>query len=54
MRRRFIWVVEMFVNGGWGATVGIGLTRIDARKHMKSWQSRNPDDRFRLVRYIPQ
>ena len=48
-----IWVIEMQYDrrGLWHATVGVQLTRGDARRVKADWQERNPNDRFRLRRY---
>ena len=55
MRTNRIWVVEVLHDSasylGWRATVGVGLTREEARKEMVVWKRRNPCDRFRLCRY---
>lgn len=51
-----VWVVEILqVNAerlGWQPTVGVGLTRVYARREMTDWKRRNPDDRFRLWPYL--
>lgn len=48
---RGLWVVELFVYGRWEPTIGVRLTRDEAREEMQSWRRRNPTDRFRLRRY---
>jgi len=47
-----IWVVEMFTGKGWMPTVGVGLCREDVRIKKRDWKKRNPDDRFRVRKYI--
>ena len=48
-----IWIVEMFINetDRWEPTVGCGLTRGDARKEKQRWEIRNPDNKFRVMKY---
>ena len=54
-----VWIVEAswdqyLPKPAWHPTVGIALTRKDARKALTEWRQRNPDDRFRLRRYVAQ
>ena len=52
--QRHVWIVEVSWNDGrglWHPTVGIGLTQKDAYRERADWQRRNPDERFRVVRY---
>lgn len=53
-RRRYVWIVELLYEdqSEWHPTVGARLARIDARRELQDWRRRNPDDRFRLVRYV--
>lgn len=54
MANRTLWVVEakwLDVPRHWHTTVGVGLVRTDARRVLRDWQQRNPDDTFRLRRY---
>lgn len=54
-----IWVVEVslcsdeapYKYSAWLPTVGVALSRDEARKILKDWQKRNPSDRFRLGAY---
>ena len=51
-----LWVVEIrFAEDdcGWQPTTGAALSRGDARNVMAEWQTRNPDDRFRVREYRP-
>ena len=52
MKTPHIWVVEMFDDGKWWPTVGVGLNREDARGHKQSWAESMPDDKFRVTKYI--
>ena len=60
MKKRCVWVVEMWAARTkygpevWGPTVGSALTRDDGRVVMADWKARNPTDRFRIVRYVPE
>ena len=47
-----LWVVESDMGGNWSPTVGVALFRDDGRLELASWKSRNPDDKFRLVKYV--
>ena len=47
-----LWVVEMNIDGAWHPTVGVTVTRDQARSELEDWQERNPDDKFRLRQYI--
>jgi hypothetical protein len=49
-----LWVVEMLNdnNTRWEPTVGARLTRADARDECAVWRQRNPDDYFRVRRYV--
>ena len=47
-----MWVVEWLLQNGWQPTVGAKTTRDDGRRELQDWQLRNPDDRFRLVKYV--
>jgi hypothetical protein len=50
-----IWVVEInFKDGkGWQATVGVGLTRDQGRREIKTfWRANNPDEWVRLRKYV--
>lgn len=49
-----VWVVEMWHDERerWEPCVGIGLTREDAREEREVWKLNNPDDRFRIEKYV--
>ena len=48
---KLLWVVEMKIGDNWEPTVGVGLTRADARWEKKCWEGGNPTDTFRVVKY---
>lgn len=50
--RNVVWIVEMRLLAGWQPTVGTKLSRDEGRSELRSWQRRNPDDKFRLRKYI--
>ena len=51
---RVLWVVEMRMeHGEWEPTVGVGLERAHGWVQLREWKSNNPDDKFRLRRYLP-
>ena len=57
MKQNHIWVVEMFINGTqkWMPTVNdIALTREGGKYQQNMWQSANPDDCFRLRKYVSE
>lgn len=54
--KRYLWVVEMLCETKrgkweWQPTVGVALTRDDAREELSVWRTRNHGSRFRLRRY---
>ena len=51
-RAAFLWVVEMFEAGAWVPTCGVALTRAMGRIEIKQWRESDPDDEFRLRRYM--
>jgi hypothetical protein len=50
---RHLWVVEMLDNDKWYSTVGVSLERDVGRDELKTWREKCPDDKFRLMKYIP-
>ena len=54
MTAKRIWVVEMFNRyvQRWQPTVGVGLTREDARQEQALWATKNPYDKFRVHCYV--
>jgi len=58
MKVKKIWVVEMWAKADWGGkphwvpTVGVGLSRAEARSKRSSWQRNNPYDQFRVRPYF--
>ena len=51
MRKNFVWIVEMRDGAGSNPTVGVALTRLAAEDIERDWRQRNPDDKFRVVKY---
>jgi hypothetical protein len=49
---RYLWVVEMKVVKKWLPTVAVGLTMEDGQNEMAESRRRNPDDEFRLAKYL--
>lgn len=54
-RYQRVWIVQMLHEGyaRWHSTVGCKLTKEDALKEMRAWKKRNPNDRFRVMEYLP-
>ena len=52
--KNYIWVVEVQddVSLKFEPTVGVGLTRKDGRDEKWRWETANPDDKFRLKKYV--
>lgn len=50
-----VWIVEILnqKTSHFEPTTGASLTRADARADIKLWREDNPDDKFRLVAYVP-
>lgn len=48
-----VWVVEALweEGGGWHPTVGVKLTKDDAKREKREWKKRNPCDKFRVSKY---
>lgn len=53
---KHVWIVEMQndVTREWEPTVGCALTLDDGRFDLRWWKSKNPDDKFKLTKYVPQ
>jgi len=49
----YLWVVEMLIKNKWESTHGVSFTKEDGGKILKEYKSDNPDDEFRLTKYIP-
>lgn len=50
---KHIWVVEMRINNGsFAPTVGVALSRRMGRLILRNLHIRNPDDVFRLRKYV--
>jgi hypothetical protein len=52
--KRYIWVVEMLINKNWETTIGVKHTRSAIRDDLFDWKYRNPSDKFRIRKYIPE
>ena len=52
--KRHIWVVEMLINKNWETTIGVKHTRSAIRDDLFDWKYRNPGDKFRIRKYIPE
>ena len=52
---KHLWVIEInFKDGkGWSPTIDSSLSREEARNDMIDWCINNPDDKFRITKYIP-
>lgn len=48
-----VWVVEIKCGGRWLPCASACLTRRDARREKTDWQYQNPDDKFRVKKYVP-
>lgn len=48
-----LWVVELWAEsvGRWEVTVGVALTRSEARTVLADWVKNNPNTRFRVRSY---
>lgn len=53
MRNR-VWIVEMWNDetDRWEPTVGVGFSRQMGRDELRQWREDNPDDDFRLRKYV--
>lgn len=54
MIKRQLYVVEMAIKDGWLPTMGAYLTRKEGRTELQDWRNCNPDDKYRMVIYIPK
>jgi hypothetical protein len=52
LKTTHIWVVEMRSGNKWLPTVGVCFSIRQARIEKSDWEERNPDDEFRIERYI--
>lgn len=60
MKRTHVWIVEMWCQqfwhssfrGIWVPTVSVGLTHKEAARNKSIWKLHNPDDTFRVRRYV--
>lgn len=51
--RQHIWVVEWTGGAGWWEpTVGVHFVRDEGRRDLADWRKENPDDKFRLTKYV--
>ena len=50
-----IWVIEMLIDKKWETTIGVRLTKEDAKMFMRAdWMHNMPDDKFRVRKYVPE
>ena len=54
MKTNHVWIVEIKFNGEgrWQPTVGCAFDKVDATLACSEWMQKNPDDSFRIVKYI--
>lgn len=52
--KKHIWVIELqwSPKDRWETTVGVKLSRDEAREELKNWKSKVVGAKFRLVKYI--
>jgi hypothetical protein len=51
----YVWIVEMLIcdlPDKWSPTVEAALSRDEAKQKMKEWREQNPEDKFRVARYV--
>jgi hypothetical protein len=51
---RYVWVVEMLDNGKCYPCAGIGIDKDQGKDALRDWKNRNPHDKFRLTKYVPE
>ena len=51
--KRYLWVVEMLINGKWEPTSDALRSRSVGRTAKAIWEYDNPADKFRVVKYTP-
>lgn len=52
MTRPHVWVVEMMVQGKWLPCAQASLGWLDAMYIVNLWRVNNPDDQFRVAKYV--
>jgi len=52
--KRYLWVIEMKIDDRWLPTVWCNFTRAGARQSKIEWMQKNPDDKFRVCKYVPE
>lgn len=50
---RTVWIVELLERGVWVSTCWVALSRGEARRQQKQFSEENPNDKTRVVRYVP-
>ena len=50
----YIWVVEMWntEKKRWETTIGVRLTKSDILEERREWNDKNPNDTFRIRKYV--
>ena len=51
--KRCLWVGEILLEHGWEPTTGAHLDKKSAGIDRGQWLLRNPDDKYRIVKYVP-
>ena len=54
MNFHYLWVVEMWnaEKEQWESTTDTTISRSEGREELAEWKQNNPDDKFRLVKYV--
>ena len=52
MKVNHVWIVEMKIDGRWEPTMGAASNRVHAQTVIADWRKHNPDDKFRLSKYV--
>ena len=53
MNKHRVWVIEILIDDEWLTTADAYFTRKDARSDkLHYWEFNNPDDKFRIKKYI--
>lgn len=51
-RKVHVWVVEIKHHNEWLPCSGVGLTGDKCLEECAEWKKRNPDDKFRVSKYV--
>jgi hypothetical protein len=47
-----VWVIEMRIDDIWYPTIGCQLTRAEGKTERSNWARQDPEDKFRLTKYV--